>query len=418
MKVDWVNVHFIVYPDDSNELIDAVPKPDDNSGGPQKQENSSISPNGNIQVKQETQPLPQPVIKSEHQSIPPSATQEPVASAVETLVNHIPPATPKSEDPTALVHVNGATPSVEARRLSDVPLTEIKKVEEKKPFDLIAFANKRMKILEQRRLEKEQLLKERLKSEEATLGKNLGFYTPHRHFPQNFNETLNEYYDERVQEIEKKLVTQQRKRVKYLKKQDEKRKKLAEEEAKKHEHLTTELDFGFGGDEDEEDIDMDDFQFDDDDENPDNKSQQVGSVGSKTVPTNSGGSISVKVSPQKVVSDTVASNNHEASTVPTFKEEERSVDLIFKEEEDRNTSLVFKEAEHATSQVLQAAQQISHVQENKSSVYGTSEKGIEDKVESKLATVSDSNITVIPTQETLVDDDDEEDIPDELFDSD
>ncbi|ODV87350.1 hypothetical protein CANARDRAFT_188325, partial [[Candida] arabinofermentans NRRL YB-2248] len=142
--------------------------------------------------------------------------------------------------------------------------------DESTKFDIVEFAAKRMKTLEKRRLEEEQRFESRIASDEAKLGKDLGFYTQNEKLPEKYNEKLNAFYTLKYEEVEKNLIRQKRRREKMLQREELKRQKIEEASAKAQEVGR----FEFNEFDEDLDFDMDDVRFEDVDqphsENTDN----------------------------------------------------------------------------------------------------------------------------------------------------
>ncbi|KAH3671623.1 hypothetical protein OGAPHI_000326 [Ogataea philodendri] len=119
-------------------------------------------------------------------------------------------------------------------------------------FNIAEFAKKRLATLEKRRSEKEKLYKKRVESQEAVLGRTLGFYTQSSSYPSGFHQVLGNLYDETYEQVISGLRSQQKRRAKQIE-EDKKRVETNHEEIKIPE---------FTGEVHEDDFDMDDFEFD------------------------------------------------------------------------------------------------------------------------------------------------------------
>ncbi|KAG7906874.1 hypothetical protein KL907_002514 [Ogataea polymorpha] len=120
-------------------------------------------------------------------------------------------------------------------------------------FDIVALATKRLAALERRRQEKEKKYKERVESQEAVLGRVLGFYTKSSGYPEDFNNHIRTVYDQTYDQVVNGLRTQQKRRVKQLQQEKERRERMQEE--------IRIPDFG-GEAHEEADFDIDDFELD------------------------------------------------------------------------------------------------------------------------------------------------------------
>ncbi|KAG7724409.1 hypothetical protein KL933_004913 [Ogataea haglerorum] len=120
-------------------------------------------------------------------------------------------------------------------------------------FDIVALAARRLAALERRRQEKEKKYKERTESQEAVLGRVLGFYTKSSGRPENFNNDIRSIYDQTYDQVVSGLRTQQKKRIRQVQLEKEKRERMQEE--------IRIPDFG-GKVHEEADFDIDDFELD------------------------------------------------------------------------------------------------------------------------------------------------------------
>ncbi|OWB66716.1 hypothetical protein B5S30_g2061 [[Candida] boidinii] len=127
----------------------------------------------------------------------------------------------------------------------------------KDSFDIVEFANKRMKILEKRRLEEENLINKRIHSEESKLGKHFGAYKNENHYPDNLNIELNNLLISKYKFVNKSIRLSEIKKRKRLEKEEEVLRKLEEERIKK----SAVQDFEFQFDEDDNNV-VDDFDID------------------------------------------------------------------------------------------------------------------------------------------------------------
>ncbi|QPG73538.1 hypothetical protein FOA43_000849 [Brettanomyces nanus] len=96
-------------------------------------------------------------------------------------------------------------------------------------FDISEYAQKRLKLLEKRRKEKQRLIDERMNSEEAILGRHLGAYTKYPKFPVNYNTFLSTFYHNKLTEVTKKLRHQYKRQLKQKEREESKRKVLKEQ---------------------------------------------------------------------------------------------------------------------------------------------------------------------------------------------
>ncbi|KAG7841096.1 hypothetical protein KL942_002084 [Ogataea angusta] len=120
-------------------------------------------------------------------------------------------------------------------------------------FDIVALATKRLAALERRRQEKEKKYKERVESQEAVLGRVLGFYTKSSGYPEEFNNYIKTIYDQTYDQVVSGLRTQQKRRIKQVQQEKERRERMQEEIRIPE----------FGSDVHEEaDFDIDDFELD------------------------------------------------------------------------------------------------------------------------------------------------------------
>ncbi|VEU21604.1 DEKNAAC102393 [Brettanomyces naardenensis] len=145
---------------------------------------------------------------------------------------------------------------------SSQPLTPAPKIsppQEDRRFDIVAFANKRMKQLDELRKEKERLIEERTTSDEAILGRHLGAYSDSAKFPENYSNFLSKYYMDKIAEVSRKLKLQQKRQLKRREVQEQKKRKIDADKRSRGEQDVIEVGlFGNGvpsGDE-EDDFEM------------------------------------------------------------------------------------------------------------------------------------------------------------------
>lgn len=108
-----------------------------------------------------------------------------------------------------------------------------KKVEDKK-FDIVEFANNRIKMLEKKRELEERRINKRLNSETSKWGKTLGSYTSLNEIPDSLPLEFTHFKKRKYQQLISGLRRQEIKCSQWMKSQDEKRLLLEEERKKLH----------------------------------------------------------------------------------------------------------------------------------------------------------------------------------------
>lgn len=93
-------------------------------------------------------------------------------------------------------------------------------------FDVVAYAEQRMKVLEKRRLEEDRRIKSRTQSDEARLGRHLGAYTRDLKYPEEYSDTLAQFYRDKIEAVKDRLEKQkelwdERKKVEELRKRQQ-----------------------------------------------------------------------------------------------------------------------------------------------------------------------------------------------------
>ncbi|GAV27453.1 hypothetical protein PMKS-000921 [Pichia membranifaciens] len=115
-----------------------------------------------------------------------------------------------------------------------------------KKVDLVELANKRMAVLEKKRKAEEQRYLSRVESDESRFGKNFGFYSNIKKFPDCINVELQEYRTKKLKEVVHSLRKQEKKNAKWVIEQEELRRRLDEEKSKYAE--ANEIQLGSGQD--------------------------------------------------------------------------------------------------------------------------------------------------------------------------
>ena len=196
--------------------------------------------------------------------------------------------------------VLGAEPKMVIHELNDSEASnEKEKVEDStvegaipsdKKVDLVELANKRMAVLEKKRKAEEQRYLSRVASDESRFGKNFGFYSNIKKFPDGINVELQEYRTKKLKEVVHNLRKQEKKNAKWVIEQEELRRRLDEEKSKYAEANEIQLGSGqdaadgnlFYADIDEEvdfDVEFSDMEEVGDGENP----QKALETGSKSL---------------------------------------------------------------------------------------------------------------------------------------